>query len=131
MKTSVSTGTPWEAAYGYRRAVRHGPFVCVAGTTSTGGDGTVLDPDDAHAQARRCFASIEAALAARGASLSDVVRTRMYVVDVARDSDAVGRAHGEAFGALVHPPAATLVEVRALIDSAMRVEIEAEAFVAP
>lgn len=128
-RTSHATGTPWERAYAYRRAVRHGPFVFVAGTTGTDDDGRVCAPDDAYAQARRCFARIEAALAALHASLGDVVRTRMYVTDIARDGDAVGRAHGDVFGALAHPPAATMVEVRALIDPQMRVEIEADAVV--
>lgn len=128
-RRSVATGTPWERAYGYRRAVRHGPFVFVAGTTATDDDGRVSAPDDAYAQARRCFERIDEALRGLGASLADVVRTRMFVTDIARDGEAVGRAHGAVFGANGHPPVATMVEVRALIDPAMRVEIEAEAIV--
>jgi len=132
-RRSLSTGTPWERAFAYRRAVRVGSLVFVSGTTGVGDDGRVVEPDDAHAQARRAFARIEAALGALGASLGDVVRTRMFVTDIARDGDAVGRAHGEVFGptmaATGHAPVATMVEVRALIDPAMRVEIEADAVV--
>ncbi|MCA0269331.1 MAG: RidA family protein [Bacteroidetes bacterium] len=128
-RSSLATGTPWERAYGYRRAVRVGPLVFVAGTTGTDDGGQVMAPDDAAAQARRSFERIEQALAGLGASLADVVRTRMFVTDITRDGDAVGRVHGEVFGTMLHPPAATMVEVRALIDPAMRVEIEAEAMV--
>lgn len=128
-RRSLSTGTPWEHAYAYRRAVRHGPFVWVAGTTGTDDAGRVSEPDDAAAQARRALARIEAALHGLGATLADVVRTRLYVTDIARDADAVGRVHGEVFGAVPHPPATTMVEVCALIAPEMRVEIEAEAFV--
>lgn len=95
-RRSVSTGTPWERAYGYRRAVRVGAMVFVAGTTATDDDGRVAAPDDAYAQARRCFARIDEALKELGASLADVVRTRMFVADIARDADAViGAANAE------------------------------------
>jgi enamine deaminase RidA (YjgF/YER057c/UK114 family) len=122
----VSSGAPWEATVGYSRAIRVGNHVFVAGTTGIGADGQVV-ADDAYAQAKRVLAIIGEALAEVGASMSDVVRTRMYVVDIARDGDAVGRAHGDVFHAI--RPAATMVEVQRLIDPAMRVEIEVDAVV--
>ncbi|MCC6216314.1 MAG: RidA family protein [Polyangiaceae bacterium] len=119
----MSSGSPWEPVVGYSRAIRVGRVVHVAGTTGTGTDGKVVS-DDAAEQARAALAKIAAALAEAGASLSDVVRTRLYVTDSA-DCDAVGRAHGAVFGEI--RPACTLVVVAALIDPAMRVEIEADA----
>ncbi len=118
------SGVPWEAAYGYSRAVRVGDRVLVAGTTAAGPDGEVAGLGDVGAQARAALAGIGAALEGAGASLADVVRTRIYVTD-AGHADAVGRAHGEAFGAA--PPAATLVVVAALLDPRLLVEIEVEA----
>ena len=121
----VSSGAPWEPRYGYARAVRVGPFVHVSGTTGVGADGRVVD-GGMYAQARRALDIIETALREVGASLADVVRTRAYVTDVSRFEE-VSRAHGERFGDV--RPAATLVEVTALVDPAMLVEIEVEAIV--
>jgi enamine deaminase RidA (YjgF/YER057c/UK114 family) len=121
-----ASGAPWEARYGYSRAVRIGPHVYVAGTTATGADGALVE-GDAAAQTRQALANVAAALEAVGAGLEDVVRTRLYVTDIARDADAVGRAHGDVFGQV--RPATAMVEVSALIHPAMRVEIEAEAYV--
>jgi enamine deaminase RidA (YjgF/YER057c/UK114 family) len=117
---------PWEAVAGYSRTVRVGDRVLVAGTTATLPDGEIAGLGDPGAQARQAIANIEAALERAGASLAGVVRTRMYVTDISRWEE-VARAHGEAFGA--DPPVTSMVQVAALIDPRILVEIEAEAVV--
>jgi len=124
----VSSGTAWEPIVGYSRAVRVGNQVFVAGTTATDAAGQIVGKGDATAQTRQIMANLERALTLAGATLADVVRTRIFVTDISQ-WEAIGRVHGEVFGAI--RPAATMVEVRRLIDPDLLVEVEVDAVIVP
>ncbi len=125
-RTTVSSGTEWESRVGYSRAVRVGPHVAVSGTTATDEEGDLVGIDDPYAQTERALENVECALSEAGAGLSDVVRTRLFVVDI-EEWEPIGEAHAAAFGEI--RPATSMVEVSALIDPEMLVEVEADAIV--
>jgi enamine deaminase RidA (YjgF/YER057c/UK114 family) len=125
-RRTVSSDTEWEPRVGYSRAVRVGDRICVSGTTATDDAGEIVGVGDPYEQARRAMRNVVAAVEAAGGDVGDVVRTRMYVVDI-DDWEHVGRAHAEVFGDV--RPATSMVEVSRLVDPELLVEVEAEAVV--